>query len=127
MTDNFESKIVKELRGGFPKWIPHTHISHFGPKSLRFSLGQVPGLRLEKELSYSPWDLVLRHAVGRLRRPIEDDRAFDLDSALATEMNRQYKLFWLRSKVNPFWTRATLQRNLESGALMYAACRKDAE
>jgi SAM-dependent methyltransferase len=125
MTDNFESKVVRDLRGSFPKWIPHTHISHFGPDSLRLSLSKVPALRLEHELSYSPWDLVLRQGLSRVRPPVRDEDAFDLESALSTEMNRQYKLFWLRSKVNHLWTGATLRKGMERGALMYAACRKD--
>jgi hypothetical protein len=54
MTDNFESNAVRKLKGGFPMWIPHTHVSHFGPKSLRDCVNSVPGLKLEKEASYAP-------------------------------------------------------------------------
>jgi 2-polyprenyl-3-methyl-5-hydroxy-6-metoxy-1,4-benzoquinol methylase len=125
MTDNFESTVVQELRGSFPKWIPHTHVSHFGPKSLRYSISQVPGVHLEKELSYTPWDLELRRMLSHAREPVQDDQAFNLDSALTTEMHRQYRLFWLRFTMNPLWTGATMQRGLDHGALMYAACRKE--
>lgn len=47
MTDNFECKIVNTLRGSFPKWIPHTHVSHFAPESLRRCIESVPGLAME--------------------------------------------------------------------------------
>jgi SAM-dependent methyltransferase len=126
MTDNFESDVVKQLRGSFPKWIPHTHVSHFGPDSLRYCISQVAGLQLESELSYTPWDLVLRQALAHVRPPCQDELAFSLADVLTTEMHQQYKLFWLRSKVNHLWARTNLRRGLEHGALMYAACRKHA-
>jgi SAM-dependent methyltransferase len=124
MTDNFESGVVRKLKGSFPKWIPHTHVSHFGPESLRACLGQVPGLRIEKEASYTPWDLVGRRWVSVVRTPPPDDQAFDVGEALSTEMHRTYKFFKLRYFVNPLWTRLDLRSSLDGGALMYALCRK---
>jgi 2-polyprenyl-3-methyl-5-hydroxy-6-metoxy-1,4-benzoquinol methylase len=124
MTDNFESPVVRKLKGSFPKWIPHTHVSHFGPRSLRACLAQVPGLLLTKEASYTPWDLAGRRWVSAVRAPKPDQQAFDVGEALSTEMHRKYKLFKLRYYLNPFWARLDLRRSLDSGALMYALCRK---
>jgi hypothetical protein len=124
MTDNFESTIVKMLRGSFPKWIPHSHVSHFAPGSLRRCISSVPGLSPEAEASYSPWDMVGRQLLSVLKRPIPDEQVYDLRAALATEMNRKYKLFHLRHSLNPLWARITLRETLECGALMYAVYRK---
>ena len=124
MTDNFESSCVRQLKGGFPKWIPHTHVSHFGPKSLRDCMNSVPGLELEKEASYTPWDLVGRQHVSAVRPPPPDEEAFDLRVALSTEMHKDYKLYQLRYYLNPLWTRINLHASLDGGALMYAVGRK---
>ena len=124
MTDNFESNVVRKLKGSFPKWIPHTHISHFGPKSLRDCLNSVPGLELEKEASYTPWDLVGRQCVSVLRPVAPDEQAYDVREALSTEMQKDYKLYQLRYAFNPFWTRISMSSSLDGGALMYALCRK---
>jgi 2-polyprenyl-3-methyl-5-hydroxy-6-metoxy-1,4-benzoquinol methylase len=126
MTDNFESNVVRKLKGSFPKWIPHTHISHFGPKSLRDCLNSVPGLELEKEASYTPWDLVGRQCVSVLRPVAPDEQAYDVREALSTEMQKDYKLYQLRYAFNPFWTRISMSSSLDGGALMYALCRKRA-
>jgi SAM-dependent methyltransferase len=124
MTDNFESRAASRLKGSFPKWIPHTHVSHFGPATLRACAGQVSGLTLEKEASYTPWDLVGRQWVSVFRPPVADDQAYDLRDALSTEMQRKYKLFKLRYFTNPLWTRIDLRPTLDDGALMYLVCRK---
>jgi 2-polyprenyl-3-methyl-5-hydroxy-6-metoxy-1,4-benzoquinol methylase len=125
MTDNFGSEIVNLLRGRFPKWIPHTHVSHFAPESLRRCIKSVPGLTMEAEASYSPWDLVGRRMLCMLRPPISDEQAFDLRSELCSEMNRPYKLYHLRRRMNPLWARVTLRNSLDRGALMYGVCRKE--
>jgi hypothetical protein len=81
---------------------------------------------LEKTFSYTPWDIELRRILSRFRPPFEDAHVYDLKTALSTEMRVRYKLFWLRLRVNPFWAGLTLRRGLEHGALMFAACRKEA-
>jgi len=124
MTDNFGSNIVKMLRGSFPKWIPHTHVSHFTPESLRRCINSVPGLTMEAEASYSPWELVGRQILSNLRSPIPDERAYDLGSTLRCEMNRSYRLYHLRRRMNPLWARVTLRKTLDRGALMYCVYRK---
>lgn len=124
MTDNFESTAAKHLRGDFPKWIPHSHVNHFSGASLRRCIQSVPGLTIEKEAAYTPWDIRGRQLLRQFRSPVADEDAFDLPSTLSTEMGKKYKFFKLRYRLNPVWTRLTLQRSLDEGALMYAICRK---
>jgi cyclopropane fatty-acyl-phospholipid synthase-like methyltransferase len=125
MTDNFESETVKALRGSFPKWIPHTHVSHFAPESLRRCIRSIPGLTAEAEASYSPWDMVARHALSVLKAPIPDEQAYDLRRALGTEMNSKYRLYHLRYRLNPLWARLMLRKTLDRGALMFGVYRKN--
>ncbi|HTD57044.1 MAG TPA: class I SAM-dependent methyltransferase [Silvibacterium sp.] len=126
MTDNFESTAVRKLKGSFPKWIPHTHISHFGPESLRKCMTSLSGITIAKEASYTPWDVVGRQYLTAMRPPVSDERAYDVRAALSTEMHRNYKLYQLRYMLNPVWTRMNLRRSLDGGALMYAVARKRA-
>src|SRR5215831_2692983 len=46
MTDNFDSRMAKSLGPGFPKWIPHSHISHFSAATLRKALETTKSLKL---------------------------------------------------------------------------------
>ena len=123
MTDNFESVAARKLEGGFPKWIPHTHISHFSAPSLRRCIEQCGGLELESEISYTPPDLVARCMISGFRKPPVDREAFDLRAVLATEMTRSYRFFGLRRRLNPLWAQMTSSRSAEDGALMYMFCR----
>ena len=41
MTDNFCSRRAQSLGAGFPKWIPHVHISHFSPVTLKSAIEKV--------------------------------------------------------------------------------------
>jgi SAM-dependent methyltransferase len=124
MTDNFESTAAQKLKGSFPKWIPHTHVSHFGPESLRECINSVPGIKLEKEASYTPWDVVGRQCIAGFRPPVTDEEAYDVRTALSTEMQRDYKLYKLRYFLNPLWTRFDLHDSFNKGALMYGVARK---
>src|SRR4029453_13739408 len=56
MTDNFESDIVRALGAGFPKWIPHSHISHFGSSVFERLISDA-GMVVTRRLSYTPWEL----------------------------------------------------------------------
>lgn len=124
MTDNFESDAVKALGAGFPKWIPHTHISHFGAATLEHTLTGIRGLKVEKALSFTPWEFWARNAMNRLRghRPTAAE-AFDLPQALAREQGGRYRLFELRRLLNAAWAKATASSRM-TGAAMYFACRK---
>jgi 2-polyprenyl-3-methyl-5-hydroxy-6-metoxy-1,4-benzoquinol methylase len=126
MTDNFESHAARQLKAGFPKWIPHTHISHFGPETLRKCMRGLSGFKLEKEASYTPWDLAGRQLLSSFRPPKPAELAYDLRESLASEMKRKYRLYRLRYLSSPIWTGMNLRPTLDGGALMYAVCRKQA-
>lgn len=118
MTDNFESSVARHLGPGFPKWIPHSHISHFAPMTLE-RLFADPRIELIKRMSYTPWELLAKSLSSRLhgvRQQPED--AFHLESVLDSEMQGRFRLFWLRQYLNPLWARLTARSHLD-GALMY--------
>jgi 2-polyprenyl-3-methyl-5-hydroxy-6-metoxy-1,4-benzoquinol methylase len=122
MTDNFESAVVRRLGADFPKWIPHQHVSHFSQKTLRASIANVPGMKVESELSYTPWELHARW-LTRLGKDRRHPAAFDLTSELSTQMTRPYQLFGLRRSCNQLWAALTFRTDLR-GALMYVAARR---
>lgn len=116
-TDNFESKVVRELGAGWPKWIPHTHVSHFSPKSLTKAIKSA-GCQVETVASFTPWEHAarnLKHKLTWKTTSVED--GFSLDRALDTEMSGTYAVFGLRRILNPLWTAATMRHDLE-GAMM---------
>jgi SAM-dependent methyltransferase len=123
MTDNFESRVARELGPSFPKWIPHSHISHFGPKTLEW-LFTDKGIEVVRRLSYTPWELLARLYYSKLRgvRQVPEN-AFDLSDVLASEMRGRFRLFYLRRVVNTLWARLTARTSLD-GALMYLLGRR---
>lgn len=124
MTDNFASKPVQTMRGRFPKWIPHTHISHFTPNSLQDCLSKVSGLTIEKAASFTPLDMLARQILSMVRPPLNDDDAFNLEAEMSSEMSGKYRFYVLRYLINPIWTSLNIRPNLDHGTLMYALCRK---
>ena len=64
MTDNFFSKIVNSWGINFPKWIPHSHVTHFGPNSL-IKLLESNGFKIIKFGSYTPWELYLKFFIEK--------------------------------------------------------------
>ncbi|CAD5369176.1 Methyltransferase type 11 [Rubrivivax sp. A210] len=124
MTDNFESGVVRSLGAAFPKWIPHTHISHFGPETLARALRAAGGLEIETSMSYTPWEFLARDGLRRLRdQTVTPEQAFDLKRALASEMGGRYRLYGLRKLLNAAWASATIGPAMD-GAVMYFVCRK---
>lgn len=124
MTDNFEGRMARALGAGFPKWIPHAHISHFTMKTLRQTLEQTQRLEIVTSVSYSPWELVLRYAYYRFRGIRRTPReSFDLSSAMQTEMEGTYPFFVLRKYVNKYWALIN-QRKDGDGDLMYFLCKR---
>lgn len=116
-TDNFESAAARALGERLPKWIPHTHVSHFGPVTLRRGFAEA-GLNVEREASYTPWDLYARRLA-----PKRVQGEYDLERVLHEEMGGRFRLFRLRLIVNPIWAAATLRRDL-GGAMMFALARR---
>jgi SAM-dependent methyltransferase len=123
MTDNFESAVVRRMGPRWPKWIPHSHVSHFAPTTLEACIERAAPLTVEKRLSYTPWENVLAAQRARLRAPADAKDAYDLEQVLATEMGGAYRLFALRKMLNVVWFGLTRRSDLR-GALMYALARK---
>lgn len=123
MTDNFESRVARQLGPDFPKWIPHSHISHFGPETLE-RLFTDADIEIVSRLSYTPWELLARLYYFNLRGIHQlPENAFDLSGVLTSEMHGRFRLFYLRRIVNTLWARLTARANL-NGALMYLLGRK---
>jgi SAM-dependent methyltransferase len=126
MTDNFESRMAGSLGAGFPKWIPHAHVSHFSPSTLKSAIEATDGLSLVHSMSYTPWEVFLRDAYYRLRgikkTPSE---AFNLTATLEGEMAGTYRLFRLRRLINRIWMKLALTDEM-NGDLMYFLARKTA-
>jgi 2-polyprenyl-3-methyl-5-hydroxy-6-metoxy-1,4-benzoquinol methylase len=124
MTDNFDSRMAQSLGAAFPKWIPHSHISHFAPRTLTKAIEATGTLDIVRSLSYTPWEVLLRDAYYKLRgirkQPAE---AFDLEGTLAGEMRGTYKLFSVRKLLNRSWARMTISERMD-GDLIYFLCRK---
>ncbi len=124
-TDNFDAPIVRRMGAEFPKWIPHTHVSHFDATSLRRLMDEC-GLRIEREASYTNWETAARDLKRRMsgRAPKAACDAWSLEAELRQEMARAPKLLGLRKAFNPLWARMTAGRSAEGGALMFIAARR---
>ncbi|MBK8417720.1 class I SAM-dependent methyltransferase [Candidatus Villigracilis saccharophilus] len=124
LTDNFRSRMAQSLGPGFPKWIPHTHISHFSPLTLQKAI-EAGGLSVVRSKSYTPWEIMARDAYYRIRRirktPAE---AFNLELTLKSEMSGGYRLFALRRLINRLWVGSTLTSKMD-GDMMYFLARRD--
>lgn len=126
MTDNFDSRMAKALGAGFPKWIPHAHISHFSPSTLAQAIDVTKKLEIVQRVTYTPWEIFLRHAYYRIRGiDRQPSDVFDLSSVLSTEMHGTYKYFAVRSVLNRLWAKATLSKSMD-GDIMYFLCRRTA-
>lgn len=124
-TDNFASGAARGMGARFPKWIPHTHVCHFEPETLRRCLHLVPGLRVERQWSVTPLENAVRGWLGR-RRGWPASRAADvwrLEPHLAREMRRGYPLAGLRRALALAWTRLTARPD-SAGSLMFMLARK---
>ncbi len=122
-TDNFAAEAVRRMGARFPKWIPHTHVCHFEPATLRrcFALA---GLSVERELSVTPWENAVRGVVGAARG-WSRARAADvwrLEPHLAREMARGYPRAGLRAALAQAWFRARARADA-GGSMMYMAAR----
>ncbi|MDR3511299.1 MAG: class I SAM-dependent methyltransferase [Caulobacteraceae bacterium] len=123
-TDNFESNPVRVMGEGFPKWIPHQHISLFGPDSLRRLCTMTGAFSIRAEASYTPWEYQARMAVQRLSRGRRGVRKFNLEQELASEEGRGFALFPLRRLVNPLYARLA-RRNTLDAAMMYVIAQRN--
>lgn len=123
MTDNFKSTAAELLGAEFPKWIPHIHISHFSPLTFDLCISCVDNLKIEKKISYTPWELLLKSWLIKVKGTKNPEDSYNLEKSLKSEMVRSYNLYHLRYILNPLWAKYTFSLDW-SGALMYAVIRK---
>jgi 2-polyprenyl-3-methyl-5-hydroxy-6-metoxy-1,4-benzoquinol methylase len=124
MTDNFASRVCRLMGPRFPLWIPHSHICHFTPRTLRRCLESVPGLRVTDVLSLTPWELLAMAAVALLRGRRPASECFDLERERRRERSGDYPLFWVRNLLDGWWSRAACRRHAR-GERLYMVARKE--
>lgn len=122
-TDNFESAVVRALGPSFPKWIPHTHISHFSPPSLTRLMSNVDDFAAMGYTSYTPWEFWARWAASALRKPLSPEAVYDYRRELTREVSRPFKLYRLRKAIMLPWFRLTASNDL-SGEMMFIALQR---
>lgn len=123
-TDNFDAWVVHRLGPTFPMWIPHTHVSHFTPATLRHCIEAVDGLTIVREYSYTTWEHLVRVLMLAGRKPPPASQAYDLDEALATEFSRSdYRLARTRRLARHAWF-SLAAREHPRGAYMWMLARK---
>jgi 2-polyprenyl-3-methyl-5-hydroxy-6-metoxy-1,4-benzoquinol methylase len=121
MTDNFDSPACRSMGCAFPKWIPHSHISHFTPATLETCLA-CAGAQTVSFHSHTPWEILVLAAKSRWAKARSPWACFDLNAVLSTEMDRPFRLFAWRKLLNRFWLPLSLGTN-KDGSLMYALVR----
>jgi len=122
-TDNFESAVVRALGPGFPKWIPHTHISHFSPATLTSLVSALEGFDPAAYTSYTPWEFLARWAVSPILRPPPVQAAYNYQSELTREVSRPFRFYRLRKAVTNPWFKLTAANDL-AGEMMFIALQK---
>ncbi len=124
-TDNFDNSTVRALGPAFPKWIPHSHVSDFSPTTLERAIHAVPGLRVERTLSYTAWEMLARRLLLRMRGgpPPTPAACYSFSAERAREMHRAYRLWPLRLAIARAWF-AAAHRHDADGSMMFLAARK---
>ena len=120
MTDNFEAPVVRRMGAWWPKWIPHTHVSHFASETLLECFRKAGSTEVVSCLSYTPWENLVKAAATGSR---SDVPSYSLKAALDYEVAKPYPLYHLRYAFNPVWFELTRRRRL-GGSLNYVVARK---
>ncbi len=126
-TDNFAARAVRRMGARFPKWIPHTHVCHFEPASLRACIEAFSGagLKVERTLSFTPWENAVRGLIGGLRGWADAPArsVWRLEPHLQREMARGYPLAGLRRALAQGWFRVNATADTR-GSMMFMVARK---
>ena len=121
-TDNCRSKVVKAMGISWPKWIPHSHISHFDGESLPLCVKEAADLKVVATQSYTPWECLLmdlkHRLLGRPQKP-----SFDLENELKYEKEGTLKLAALRGLLSPIWSRLAATPRMDE-AMIYVLAEK---
>jgi 2-polyprenyl-3-methyl-5-hydroxy-6-metoxy-1,4-benzoquinol methylase len=117
-TDNFVSDVVKVLGKGFPKWIPHEHVSFFTPKTLKDMLAKSGKLTVSGARSFTPWELLLRKLLFRATSGRKGGKSYSYQAESNTDDKRGYRYFALRLAANRSWFNFTQKPNLD-GEMMF--------
>ena len=119
-TDNFTSDVVKVLGEGFPKWIPHEHVSFFTPATLEEMLAKAGPLKFSGARSFTPWELKLRQLIHRATSGRKGGKRYSHQAERNADADhtRGYRFFALRLAANHWWFRLASKPNLD-GEMMY--------
>ena len=117
-TDNFTSDAVTVLGGGFPKWIPHEHVSFFTPDTLKAMLLRCDRLTFSAARSFTPWELLLRKLVFQATAGRKGAKTYSYQAESAADGDRGYRFFSLRLAANRSWFRLTNSSD-PRGEMMY--------
>ena len=100
LTDNFESAIVRQMQEDYPKWIPHSHIVHFGPSSFRelFLLSDFGIKPLVK--FFTPAELYIIKMRHKIKQFLHSDSRVDFAEYGRQEFKRDLGFFRLRLVFN---------------------------
>lgn len=126
-TDNFESEVVKRLGTGFPKWIPHEHISYFSPKSLGLLLNKFANLKISGSCSFTPWELQLRSIVARITFGRLGRSSYRFNGFASKLPDKGYRLFRTRLALNSALSRLTMKKKLDGEMMFICAMKTDEE
>jgi 2-polyprenyl-3-methyl-5-hydroxy-6-metoxy-1,4-benzoquinol methylase len=117
-TDNFASDVVTVLGAGFPKWIPHEHVSFFTPVTLKETLAKSGKLKFSGARSFTPWELLLRKLLFQATSGRKGGKTYSYQAERNTDSNRGYRYFALRLAANRSWFKFTHRSDLD-GEMMY--------
>ena len=124
LTDNFCSSLAKSLGPGFPKWIPHMHISHFSPETLKSAIESTKTLTVVKSMYYTPWEIIVRDIYYKFRGIKKNpSEAFNIVDAFDGGRSGSYRLFQMRKLLNRLWVQHTLGEKMD-GDMMYFLAQK---
>lgn len=117
-TDNFVSDVVTVLGEGFPKWIPHEHVSFFTPSTLRDALTASGKLTFSAARSFTPWELLLRKLVFQVTSGRKGGKRYSHRAERNSDDNRGFRFFALRLAANRSWFKLSERSDLD-GEMMY--------
>ena len=122
LTDNFGSSYVKAMGSYYKKWIPHSHIVHFNPISLK-SLFRFSAFQTIPELFYyTPPENHATFIIYKIKKLFGILVETDFSQYRATEFNRKLDFFAFRYILN--WIFVRFGPSKRDGTLVFTVARK---